>query len=445
MENRRIFPAQVNELLFRLRGKGIGAYVVGGAVRDILMGRRPCDYDIAAECFPEELIAAFEDCKCVDTGIRFGTLAVFSGGELIEITCCRRESGYTDLRRPDSVSFCKSIEEDLARRDFTVNAIAMDMDGNIKDPFGGREDIENGIIRCVGEPHRRFSEDALRILRALRFSSCLGFEIEEGTREAIGELRCLMASVSGERIFAELKKLLLGDNVLSVLLRYKAEICTLIPELSDCVDFDQHNSYHIYTVYDHIAHAVAECPKDTDIRLAMLLHDIGKPPLFFIDEKGIGHFWGHPELSEKMARKVLLRLKADNETVEHVCFLIKHHDIRPEATRRALWKYLTKVGYEGARELLHVRRADVLSQAPQYFYQLDDLLESERIICELEGEGAAIRISDLAVDGNDVINAGIEKGPRVGKILERLLEKVVKGELENTRESLLYHISKKKK
>ena len=315
--------------------------------------------------------------------------------------------------------------------------MAMDKSGTVTDPFGGRDDIEKKIIRCVGDATARFREDALRIIRALRFASTLGFEIEESTALAIGQCRPLLSCVAGERIFTELSKLLLGDSALNVLLKYKDEICTVIPELSPCVGFDQHNSYHIYTVYDHIAHAVDCCPKDLHIRLAMLLHDIGKPPLFFIGEDGRGHFWGHPELSEEMAEGVLKRLRVDSELLRHVCFLIKHHDVRPAPTRKSLGKYLLKVGFKGARELLHVRKADILSQAPQYFYQLDDLEESARIIDRLESEGFCVSVHDLCVNGKDLMDLGLPQGKAVGKLLDELLSLVASEQIKNERDALL--------
>ena len=432
-----MYPKDVEKLLSHMKERGISAFVVGGAVRDMIMKREPGDYDIAAECTPDELLAAFEGYQYFDTGIRFGTLNVFSGERYTEITCCRYESGYTDLRRPDCVEFCRDIKKDLARRDFTVNAIAMDLEGNIIDPFGGREDIEKRIVRCVGDPRVRFPEDALRIIRALRFASALGFEIEKDTSDAVKKMGHLLSSVSGERIFVELKKLLLGEKVFEVLMEYSGVICEIIPELSASVGHDQKNPYHIYTVYEHIARSVAACPADVDIRLCMLFHDIGKPETFFTDEKGIGHFYGHPAVSCKMAEKILKRLKADNKTVEHVCFLVEYHDVRPALTKKSIHKYITKTGFKGARELLEVRRADVAAQSPELLYRFEELSAVSEMIDELEGEGACTKISDLAVNGNDLIEIGYEKGKLIGETLSYLLKKVVSGETENERESLL--------
>ncbi len=438
-------PEDIILLLSRMEENGVKAYMVGGAVRDCLMGREPCDYDICSECTPLELLEIFKDFPFVDMGIRFGTLCVFSGNRYVEITCCRRESGYSDRRRPDSVEFCKNIEEDLARRDFCVNAIAMDARGQITDPFEGRKDIENKVIRAVGDPNRRFCEDALRIIRAVRFESTLGFEMEEGTKKAVKELSHLLLNVSGERVFTELKKLLLGDNVFSVLMEYKEVICTIIPELSRSVGFAQNNPHHIYTVYEHIAKTVEAAPKDINIRLCMLLHDVAKPEAYTTDDKGVGHFYGHPAMSERMAKDILKRLKADGETVKKVCFLVRYHDTRPAATRKSLRKYLSKVGFEGARELLSVRRADLAGQSPAYFDQFDYLSESERIIDSLEKEGACISLEGLSVKGSDLIEIGIPKGKAVGEMLSYLLEKVVKEEAENEKEHLLKLAKKKAK
>lgn len=430
-------PCDIRELLSCLDRAGIRGYIVGGAVRDFLLSREPVDYDIAAECFPEELCRAFEGYQYYDTGLRFGTLNVFSGERFVEITCCRRESGYTDLRRPDTVEFTRNIREDLARRDLTINAMAISAEGKLIDPYGGAGDLESATIRTVGDAGRRFSEDALRIIRALRFSSCLGFEIEAETARAIHEHRHLLKKVAGERIFEELKKLLMGDDVVSTLLEYSDVLCTVIPEMEPCVGLEQHNSYHIYTVYEHILRSVDAAPKDETVRLAMLLHDIGKPAKFFWGDDGRGHFHGHPELSEKMAEDILRRLHADGECIRRVAFLVKHHDVRPKATRKSIHKYLCRVGFEGARLLLQVRRADSLAQSPEFFYQLSDLDKTAEIIDMLEKEGACICVSDLAVGGRDIIALGAAPGPLIGEVLSSLLLQVASGGVKNEREPLL--------
>lgn len=433
-----MLPKDILKVLLHLESKKITAFVVGGAVRDSLLSKKPDDYDIAAECTPDELCRAFEGWQYYDGDVRFGTLTVNSGERNVEITCCRSEGTYSDLRRPDIVEFCRDIVQDLKRRDFTVNAMAMDRNGEIIDPYGGRVDLEAGLIRCVGEAERRFSEDALRIIRAVRFASSLGFEIEERTKSAVLEKRELLLSVASERIFTELKKLLMGDGVFSALMEYSQVICTIIPELSPSIGFCQNNPHHIYTVYEHIARTVQESPKDdVNIRLCMLFHDIAKPEKYFTDEKGIGHFYGHPERSAEMAKTILRRLKADTKTIQDVSFLVKYHDTRPEATRRSIHKYLKKVGINNAKRLIHVRRADLLAQSPEYHYQFEMLSESLAIIEELEREGACVSISDLAVDGRDLIAIGIPEGPEIGKLLNSLLERVTSEKIRNEREALL--------
>lgn len=432
-----VLPVEIRALLEKMEKAGIRAYVVGGAVRDIIMSREPEDYDIAAETVPQKLLEIFSDYKTNLSGIRFGTVGVETPLGFCEITCCRRESTYKDLRRPDSVEFTCDIESDLRRRDFTVNAMAMDKDCNIIDLFGGCSDIESRIIRAVGDPTKRFLEDALRMIRALRFSSTLGFEIEENTLRALCENFHLCETVAKERAFVELKKLLMGDNVLNVLLSHQKEICSLIPELSPSVGFDQRNPHHIYTVYEHTARSVAACKKDSTLRLAMLLHDIAKPDYFTVDEHGIGHFHGHPEGSAVIAKKILRRLKADRETIDRVCFLIKYHDTRPSATRKSLHKYLCKTGFSGARELLEIRRADLSAQSPDFFFQFEYLDKSEEIINTLEKEGACISIDALAIGGSDLMKIGINKGPQIGETLKKLLSEISSGAVPNEKEALL--------
>jgi len=432
-----VLPVEIRALLEKMESAGIRAYVVGGAVRDIIMSVEPEDYDIAAETVPDKLLEIFAESRTNLSGIRFGTVGVETSLGFCEITCCRRESTYKDLRRPDSVEFTLDIESDLRRRDFTVNAMAMDKDGNIIDPFGGRADIEKRIIRAVGDPAQRFSEDALRMVRALRFASTLGFEIEEKTFRALSENFHLCKTVARERVFVELKKLLLGENVLFVLLSHKKEICALIPELSPSVGFDQRNPHHIYTVYEHIARSVAACKKDSTLRLAMLFHDIAKPDFFTVDERGIGHFRGHPEGSVVIAERILKGFKADRETIDRVCFLIKYHDTRPAATRKSLHKYLCRVGFSGARDLLDIRRADLSAQSPDYFSQFEYLEESEKIIDRLENEGACVSIDGLAVSGRDLMALGMKGGPEMGEILKKLLQEVASGGVLNEKDALM--------
>ena len=279
-------------------------------------------------------------------------------------------------------------------------------------------------------------------MRALRFSATIGFEIEEETKRAIHKNAHLLKNISSERIFEELKKLIMGDFVANVLLEYSDVICEIIPELAPSVGFDQKNPHHIYTVYEHIVRSVGACPKDISIRLCMLFHDIAKPLMYTEDEKGIGHFKGHPDKSEEMAREILSRLHADSETIKKVCFLIRYHDTRPSATRKSLLKYLTKVGFENAKLLVDVRRADLSAQSPAYHDQFEYLLESEGIINALEKEGACISVSQLKIGGKDLIDLGIPAGPRIGEILNELLKNVVSGCTENKKEELIHLVKR---
>ena len=353
--------------------------------------------------------------------------------EKIEITCCRREDGYSDGRRPDKVDYTKSIFDDLARRDFTVNAMAyVPRTGEIIDPFGGAEDIRRGVIRCVGDPKRRFGEDALRILRAVRFASVLGFSVEDNTARAVHEMKDSLKKLSGARAFEELKKLLSGENVLGVLMEYSDVICTLMPELAASVGFDQHNPHHIYTVYEHTARAVSACPARGVLRLAMLLHDMAKPYVCTVDSRGIYHFRGHPEEGAKMAEALLRRLGADRECIKEVSLLIRYHDVRPAATRADIRKYLCATGYPAALELLHIRRADLSAQAPEFRAEGARYIdECERLILEARAEGAPVCVADLAANGADAARAGIPEGPAVGEALERLLLLVSEEKLQN--------------
>ena len=353
--------------------------------------------------------------------------------EKIEITCCRREDGYSDGRRPDKVDYTKSIFDDLARRDFTVNAMAyVPRTGEIIDPFGGAEDIRRGVIRCVGDPKRRFGEDALRILRAVRFASVLGFSVEDNTARAVHEMKDSLKKLSGARAFEELKKLLSGENVLGVLMEYSDVICTLMPELAASVGFDQHNPHHVYTVYEHTARAVSACPARGVLRLAMLLHDMAKPYVCTVDSRGIYHFRGHPEEGAKMAEALLRRLGADRECIKEVSLLIRYHDVRPAATRADIRKYLCATGYPAALELLHIRRADLSAQAPEFRAEGARYIdECERLILEARAEGAPVCVADLAANGADAARAGIPEGPAVGEALERLLLLVSEEKLQN--------------
>lgn len=432
-------PRDTANVLSALELHGIKAYPVGGCVRDFVLGKVPNDFDIAASATPDELCHAAEAAgfRTVDVGLSFGTLRFISGESVIEVTCCRSEGDYRDCRRPDSVVYTKDIRTDLSRRDFTVNAMAYSKDEGIIDLFGGIEDAKNKIIRTVGLPEDRFREDALRILRALRFSSVLDFDIDADTKAAIHALYPLLTSIASERIYEELKKLLCGKRAVSVLSEFSDVICEIIPELSPAVGFEQRNPYHIYDVYTHSVKAVGFCPEnDFTLRLCALLHDIGKPCTCTEDEKGIRHFKDHPEKGAEIAKKVLHRLRADTKTVNEICDLIKFHDVRPLPTERDMHLYLLKTGFPLAKRLFALRFADLRAHAPICEKQLAELKEEERITAYLEEKNACVSLSQLNINGKDIIKSGIAAGPRVGEILNSLLIMVAEGKCENEKNSL---------
>ena len=422
----------------KLEEAGYSAYAVGGCVRDLLLGKEPSDIDITTNALPRETSEVFRDFKVIETGIAHGTVTVIVNSQSFEITTFRRDGDYLDSRHPESVTFTSRVEDDLARRDFTVNSMAMDRRGNLIDVFGGKDDLDNKVIRCTGEPDVRFSEDALRIMRALRFSSVLGFEIEKTTAESIHKNKALLSKISVERIFAELKKLLMGRNVFKVLTEYSDVICTVIPELEPSVGFDHMSKYHIYDVYTHIAKTVEAAVPDETVRLVMLLHDVGKPYVCTFDGK-YRHFKGHPEVSEKISCDVLRRLHADNETVRLVSLLCRYHDRPIEVSERAVKRLLSKLTYDELRLLCEVRKADSAAHAPQIVDRGREAVEIMKIAEKLEADNACVQIKDLAVNGFDVMSEGF-KGPAVGEVLKTLLSEVVEETTANDRDVLLTRI-----
>ncbi len=432
-----VLPEYVTKLLAHLDSKGCTGYLVGGCVRDALMGRKPQDYDIAAAASPEELKRILEGYRTVETGARFGTLTVLVQKHSVEITSFRRDGVYTDSRHPDKVEFTNSLIEDLARRDFTVNAMAYRPDTGLIDPFCGKEALRRGVLVCVGDPHTRFSEDALRILRAMRFCSVLGFTADSRLAAAADKCSPLLREISVQRIYAELVKLLCGKHVGRVMRQFVKPLCTVILPLEKAVGFDQKNPHHIYTVYDHIAATVEACPPQPLLRLTMLLHDIAKPYVMTEDTNGVRHFKGHQERGARMARQVLTDLGCDRRTIEKVCRLILWHDLRPAADRVSIHRYLLQVGYENALLLTQIRRADLSAQAPAYHDQFSQIDATEKMIRLLWEEGAPADVSGLAVNGVDLIDIGIRPGPQMGCILNSLLEAVADGEVKNEKNALL--------
>ncbi len=419
-----------------LEAAGFEAYYVGGCVRDTIMGREIHDIDITTSALPEDVIRVFGNERVLPTGIRHGTVTVDRG---FEVTTFRIDGDYADSRRPENVIFTRSLREDLARRDLTMNAIAMDINGNIIDYFNGMADIRDGIIRCVGEPEKRFTEDALRILRTVRFASELGAEIESGTADAVHKLCGRLELISRERVREELDKLICGKDCVRVMLGYSDVMTVIIPELKPCIGFQQHSRYHRYTVWEHIVRAVGASPDDVVIRRAMLLHDVGKPEMFTMDENGEGHFKGHAGLSADMAEKILERLRYDRRSAELVCELIRHHSDKIHSENQV--KHLTaELGLEAFCMLMECKKADNCAKNEFVLAENKDFDDYKDTAAGFVEEGACMSLKQLAVNGHDMMSLGI-RGEDIGKALSELLELVMDGVLPNERDMLIRHIT----
>lgn len=432
-------PDYCKTIIKSLEDKGFEAYLVGGCVRDSVMGITPHDYDITTSATPDEMLECFSGFKVIETGIKHGTLTVVIDENQIEVTTFRIDGEYTDFRRPDSVRFSRDLEEDLSRRDFTINALAYNEKTGIVDMFGGLEDIKNEKIRCVGEPDKRFFEDALRILRALRFSSTLDFEIEKDTAKSILKNQELIKNIAVERVFVEFKKLLCGKRVEQVLLEFRDVFAQFIPEIKPCFDFEQKTKYHCYDVYTHIVKTVANIKADEKMRLTAFFHDIGKPQTFFTDENGVGHFYGHNKNSSRIAKQVLKRLKADNKTVEDVATNVYIHDREVSLTEKSVKRFLSKYSLQSFYDLLEIKKADALAHAKEYRDRTDYLQTLYDLSSKIINEKQCFSLKDLALDGFDLITLGYS-GKCVGDSLEFLLGEVIDGKVQNEKESLIKHL-----
>lgn len=427
-----------------LEKNGYKAYAVGGCVRDFLLNV-PCgDIDIATSALPNETekLLKSNGITVIETGLKHGTVTALINGESYEITTFRKDGDYKDSRRPESVDFVSDIESDLSRRDFTVNAMAYNNTEGIIDVFGGNDDLKNGIIRAVGEPDARFKEDALRIMRALRFASVLGFKIEENTKKSLFDNAKLLNNISRERIFTELKKLLVGKNAAEVLLEYREIMGVIIPELIPCFDCEQNNPWHIYNVYEHIIKSVDSAPANAQLRLTMLLHDIGKPIVKTTDENGIDHFKYHAAVGADTAREILKRFKVSNELLNKVTTLIKFHQSVENVDDIRIKRWLSKIGVDYTRSLLDVRIADLKAHNPENTgYELKRINEIKQELEEVVKAGEAFSLSDLAINGNDLIALGYH-GEEIGKQLNKILRLVVDDKLQNSRKEILAYLKK---
>lgn len=430
-------PPQAAAVLDRLNGSGFEAYLVGGCVRDSLMGGTPGDWDVATSAKPEETERALAGFRVIETGLKHGTVTVLSAGMPVEVTTFRIDGDYSDGRHPDRVAFTESLAQDLSRRDFTVNALAYSPGSGVVDRFGGLEDIATKRIRCVGDPDLRFQEDGLRILRALRFSSVLGFSVEAQTAESLVANRSLLDRIACERIQAEFTKLLCGRDAGRVMRRFREVVAQFIPELAPCFDFEQKNPHHIYDVWEHTLHCVDAVEPQPVLRLTMLLHDIEKPECFTQDKAGVGHFYGHASKSADTARTVLTRLRYDKRTITDVEALVRLHDLPMSPEPAVMRRRLNRLGEHQLRMLLLAAAADVKGKAPEENRRLKLLESCEKELNHILRQKECFSLDGLAVGGSDLLKIGIAEGPEVGRTLKILLGAVIAGKCSNSRAELL--------
>lgn len=430
-----------------LKDCGFEAFLIGGSVRDALMNLPIGDIDITTSATPAEVEEIFKEFRVIETGIKHGTVTVIIDNEPLEITTYRSESAYSDNRHPDSVTFSKSLKDDVVRRDFTMNGIAFDFQKGFCDLVGGIDDIKSKTIRSIGDAETRFREDALRILRALRFSSVLDFTIEENTALAIHKCKDLLENISAERIRDEFSKLLCGKNAYSVLSEYSDVICVFIPEMEKCVGFEQINRHHIFDVYTHSLKALEQSKNDLHIRLSLFFHDIGKPYVAHFDEKGEQHYYSHPKKSAEITEEVLTRLRFDNDTKNKVVTLVKMHDSpimldkEEIPSKKRLKRILSQIGVDLTYDLIEIKKCDNLSQNPKYyrgdgFYKsvydmLDEILDSHE----------CFSVKDLKINGNDLVSLGF-KGKDIGKALQKCLDGVISEKVENNFDDLIKYAKK---
>ena len=428
-------PTDVKRCIDALEAAGFAAYAVGGCVRDSLLGLTPADYDLCTSALPEQTEAVFHDCKLVLAGKKHGTVGVVTGGGVVEITTFRTEGAYLDNRHPEWVEFVEDITGDLARRDFTVNAMAYSPTRGFADPFGGQEDLKNRILRAVGDPATRFREDSLRILRGARFAAKYHLTPDPETENAMFALTGLMDNLARERVFDELCKLITYSTTEN-LLRFAPIVTAAISELAPCVGFDQHNPHHLYDIFEHTARVVEGVPRDLTLRWAALLHDVGKPESFTQEENGRGHFYGHPRISADMADVILRRLKAPTALREDVVFLCDRHMVTLEPDRKLLRRRLSQYGEARTKMLLAIQRSDLIATGTRTAEEASYYNEVEAILNALLAEDHCFQIRDLAVNGNDLVSLGL-KGKAIGQTLQHLLNLVIEEQIPNDREALL--------
>ena len=430
-------PIPVARALSVLEACGYEGYTVGGCVRDSLLGRTPNDWDITTNATPEEMKACFKGFRVIETGIRHGTLTVIVDGMQLEITTYRNDGEYLDNRHPVQVTFSEKIEDDLSRRDFTVNAMAYHPQKGFVDLFGGREDLQSKTIRAVGDAKTRFHEDGLRILRAIRFASVLDFDIAQDTAKAVHECKNLLAGIAAERVREEFCKLICGPGAVRILRDYIDVIAVFLPELNRCVGFEQNTKYHCYDVFEHTLQALALCEDDDLVtRLGVLLHDIGKPLCYTEDEQG-GHFKGHAPAGVEITKEVLSRLRFDNETIRRMELLVEWHDIPLSAEKKRVKRLLQKLSDADILRLLEIKRCDRLAHAPSFRELPPDLALIPSVMEEIRAEDACLSLRTLAISGDDLMALGVPKGKQIGELLHALLDEVIEERLPNEKNALL--------
>ncbi len=424
-------PPQVLTALAILEENNFDGFVVGGCVRDFLLEKIPSDFDVTTNALPQAVVQIFKDYKVIETGLKHGTVTVIIDSLHIEITTYHSLENCTE-----KIFSAGKIEDDLAKRDFTINAIAYSPKVGFVDPFGGKIAIENKKIEAVGSATERFSEDPLRILRALRFATTLGFEIEKSTAEVMFFSKEKLKNISVERIHSEFCKALLGENFKKVFLNYSEILGAVLPEILPMVNFNQNNPHHIYDVFTHSLVAVENVPAVLHLKLAAFFHDIGKPSSYSVDEKNVGHFYGHPEKSFEITKEILTRLKVDNATKEKVLTLVKFHDAPILNDCKNIKKWLRKISAELFFDLILLKKADNLAQNPEYNSRQAELETVRKLAEKIVAEEACFKLKDLAVGGNDLLNLGY-CGKEIGEILNLFLDKVISEELQNDRDVLL--------
>ena len=430
-------PPGAARILRVLEDHGYEAFVVGGCVRDSLLGRNPNDWDITTSALPLQVKALFR--RTIDTGLKHGTVTILMDGEPFEVTTYRVDGEYLDGRHPSEVTFTASLQEDLQRRDFTINAMAYSEKKGLQDLFGGLPDLEKGLIRAVGDPAKRFGEDALRIMRAVRFAAQLGYEVEEDTVQAMKELAPTLSKISAERIAAELEKLLVSPHPEKLKMAYECGITAVIlPEFDRCMETAQNNPHHKYSVGEHTIVSIGNARPDRILRYTMLMHDMGKPSCKTTDEQGIDHFYGHQEVSAQMANDILRRLKSDNETRRSVSKLVRYHDLTCGLTGKSVRKAISLIGEDLFPLYLEVKDADTRAQSDFRFQEKMDYLEEVRhLYRKILEEGDCLSLKDLAVNGKDLIAAGMKPGREIGEVLGAMYRDVIDDPEHNNKEYLM--------